>query len=168
MSKCNFLGTEVIMANIVPLDKDDSWSITSQNDIRNLLMDPTNQNSSSYYSGRILLQIDGTLWLENVHLYQNLQLYKDVVSKLSLKKYLLENNFAKYDNRPLENLYTLCKSGGIKLPPSYECKVKKFKEVRQIQPNWAHLDEDMFNNVYMINVVDPHEFYVRLEKFDCL
>lgn len=70
------------------------------------------------------------------------------------------------DNKPLENLYDLCKEADIELP-EYNITKPAVKKVstNQVQPNWAFFDTDAIHEVTFTMAFNPLEFYVRQNKF---
>ncbi|KRT83749.1 helicase, partial [Oryctes borbonicus] len=155
---------DAYLANVLPLDEDEHWCAHIKNQVLGIMNSVDGTRERCYFSGRILLQIGETLWLDDIKLQEDLQYSNDVITIFSLKKKMLEKQLCSDRNEQLHGLYTICKNCNITLP-NYE--VKKLPEVRrtkQVKPQWAYL-EDGYNVVYFCSADSPTKFYVRQEKY---
>lgn len=119
--------------------------------------------------GRIVLQLGNTFWLNNIKVLQDLASMETIVTRLNLRKALVDQHLCEISEEPLKEQYKLCATCGItlptyELPKSIQEVVKKTAKT-QIQGQWAHFPEEDCNEVYIASIVSPSLFYVRIKKF---
>lgn len=161
------LGVDVYLAKIVPPDEDEHWCRRTKTQVNNIIksLDCT---ENDYFTGRIVLQIGTTVWLDDIKLQKDLQYSNEIVTIFSLKKKMLDMQLCRESEQQLRGLYSLCESCNVQLP-IYEFKntTNARKSIKQVQPQWAYL-EDGYNIVYFCSAISPHKVYFRQEKFDKL
>lgn len=163
-----FLGIDVYLANILPLDEDEHYSARIKNKVTNIISSVNYNKSNSYFVGRIVLQIGESVWLDDLKLQEDLEYSHEVVTTLPLRKKLLDLQLCCEKEQQLHGLYKLCKECGLELP-NYEIKtvVNNLKPAKQVQPQWSFLEKG-YNVVYFCSADSPNKFYVRHQKFNKL
>lgn len=158
---------------MIPPDKDADFSARILNMLKALLEDQEYNDEASYFTGKIVLQLDNHIWVDDIKLLEDLSATNQTITRFVLKRTLENKSMACYNEKPLQLLYKLCESVGFELPDySYvKEKVEMKKPSADIvnqKPQWAFLDADEYNMVYLSSVVSPSHFYLRLMKFDDL
>lgn len=162
------LGLDVYLANILPPDQDEDWSIHTKNKVSNIIHNVNFNRDHRFYTGRIVLQIGDTLWLDDIKLQETLEYSNDTVTIFQLKKKLLQMELCRETTCQLEGLYEVYQHCGLDLP-RYELKALSNgqKLIKQVEPQWAFLEED-YNVVYFSSAESPGKFYVRQQKYQKL
>ncbi|KAF5282457.1 hypothetical protein FQA39_LY17572 [Lamprigera yunnana] len=155
----------VRLADLVPPDSDDTWSFYSKKTVEKILHNASYKiEDVSYASGTILLKLGNELWLNNIKLCAVMDSTKLTLNKLNLRNVLLEKRLVER-REILPDLYKACVNANIELP-SYNIRTITAKtEVKQVLPQWAHLDETKTAEVYMVLVDSPSLLYLQLKKF---
>ncbi|KAK9680726.1 DEAD/DEAH box helicase [Popillia japonica] len=159
---------DVYLANILPPDQDEDWSIHTKNKVSNIIHNVNFNRDHRFYTGRIVLQIGDTLWLDDIKLQETLEYSNDTVTIFQLKKKLLQMELCRETTCQLEGLYEVYQHCGLDLP-RYELKALSNgqKLIKQVEPQWAFLEED-YNVVYFSSAESPGKFYVRQQKYQKL
>ncbi|GLV41459.1 Brother of Yb [Carabus blaptoides fortunei] len=159
-------AVEVYVANIGPADKDTTWSYHSRDRMLNELERAGYQDSNCYFTGRIKLQLNNTIWVDNLTLKEFLENGTLPVIKMSVRGLLLKLHLAEERCEHLLGLYDLCKKCGFNLP-NYNLPVLNTAKsaVRQTKPVWAHLENcEEYNVVNLITIQSPDRFFIKLCK----
>lgn len=163
------LGIQVHLANMVPPDLDDNWSLYAVSKVDNILKQANCKNDNVFVMGQILLTLGNEFWVKNLMFYEKLSTVDLHVTKLNLRKALQTENLISYSSEQLEGLYNLCKEANIELPDynKLEIATKEFEDnsEKQIEPQWAFLEDCDCIEIYIICVVSPSLFYVHMKKF---
>ncbi|KAI4470751.1 hypothetical protein MML48_1g08768 [Holotrichia oblita] len=159
---------DVYLANILPPDEDEHWSMRTKNKVSNIIDNANLNRDHCYYTGRILLQIGETLWLDDIKLQEDLEYSNDIITILPLKRKLLEMELCSEKKCQLDGLYEVCQNCSVDLP-KYELKPVSNvqKPTKQVEPQWAFLEDD-YNVVYFCSADSPSKFYVRQQKYQKL
>lgn len=117
---------------------------------------------------RILLRLGNTIWVRDMRLLEQLELTSTTITKVNLKKEVLNKQLANFSEKPLSKLYELCKQCDLELP-NYDWDVARtIESLEQVPVQWAFLELDQCNEVYFCSASNPEQFFVRLLKFSDL
>lgn len=145
-----------------PAGGKEHWSATSVNKLRKHFF----TTDDVILKGKIVLGIGNTLWLDNTQICKHLKsLHIDGV-RCNLKQDLLRE-YAVENPTHLENLYNICKSFDYELPLYTPINTSKATYAQRLpKPQWAHLNQDQYTQVYFSSVETPHTFFVRIFAYE--
>jgi hypothetical protein len=152
------------MSNLVPPFKDEYFSGRSYRVTRTSLESVDYKNM--ILTADVHLQLDNTLWVDNV--VETLKVKDCDLVKFNLTKHLLTSiEVVEVSKMKIASLHKLCMRCDIALPRYVKQTVKKPVRMREMEPQWSFLGDGV-NQVILSAAVSPEEFYVRLQKFQCL
>jgi hypothetical protein len=152
------------MSNLVPPFKDEYFSGRSYRVTRTSLESVDYKNM--ILTADVHLQLDNTLWVDNV--VETLKVKDCDLVKFNLTKHLLTSiEVVEVSKMKIASLHKLCMRCDIALPRYVKQTVKKPVRMREMEPQWSFLG-DGINQVILSAAISPEEFYVRLQKFQCL
>lgn len=159
---------EVYIANLIPPEQDIHWSDFARIRAQKLLRHSGYENTEHMFVGRIKLQLENTLWLNDVILTEYME--GKEYTRLTVKNSLLKNNIVQENEKQLNELYSLCTKFNFTLP-DYTLPLLKPKKSTppQALPLWAHLENcEEYNMVYFCAGSNPQQFFIRLCKHEIL
>ncbi|XP_050453768.1 putative ATP-dependent RNA helicase TDRD12 isoform X2 [Cataglyphis hispanica] len=101
---------EIFLAGIEPHDKEYMWNDYTNEAVHEWYS--KNFDERSYIIGKVCLHLGNTIWLDDLQIGTKLLNYSDMIGS-SLKKELLDKNFAILNDNHIPDLFKLCKNSGL-------------------------------------------------------
>ncbi|XP_026742024.1 putative ATP-dependent RNA helicase TDRD12 isoform X2 [Trichoplusia ni] len=154
----------VIMANLMPQDKDVTFSKLARNKLKRI----TDENEDVYLRGQINLVIGNHVFVNTVEVCQDLSSLDEIVVKNDFRKELLDGHALDNPNH-IVTLKKLCYNTPCE-DKEQELAVEVPKPIKTLpKGRWAHLESDTFSSVFFMSAENPCKFFVRPIKFEkCL
>lgn len=101
---------EIFLAGLAPHDEEYTWNYFTNEAVHKWLS--ANFDQRSYIIGKVHLHIGNTIWLDDLQVGTKLLGYSDMIGS-SLKKELLNKNFAVLNKNHIPDLVKLCDNSGL-------------------------------------------------------
>ncbi|XP_054715485.1 putative ATP-dependent RNA helicase TDRD12 [Uloborus diversus] len=153
---------EVYLCNVLTLDSCPDWNPQANHFVSKLIL------GKEIY-GKIMLCIGEVLWLHPIALRTKLSFLNEYLNVQKINKALVENGFAKENRNHLNLLLSACE-GKVSVPKVIN-EFRRTEDTSMEQPpiNYAFLECNVEEEVYVSSVISPHQLYVQRKKFtDCL
>lgn len=158
---------QVRILNIIPKDKDECFTAESRESLQSIVQ----KYDNLYLKGKISLVIGNVLFVDSIKCCQDLKNSKTSVVRFNIKDDLLSNDLVIEDKTHYDSLLTFCKKCDyvavdlLAMDVDKEIVPTEKKKDVLIEPQWAHLSADSYNQVYISSIENLQQFYVRHLKW---
>lgn len=151
----------VILANIMPQDRDVSFSSLAKNQLKRI----TEESDDLFMRGQIAFVVGNCMFVDTLEACQELSSLEEIVVKHDFRKELLDGHGLPNPDH-IDNLSKLC---DYKHSDTKE-EVQSIDVPKHIKilpkGRWAHLEGDSFSPVFFTSAESPCKFFVRSTIFE--